>query len=416
MKKRLVCLMTALSLAIGLTGCALKERVETPDSIKTEENRIANHQKGSGAEVFAVKEENGDGFGSKKEEYDRFTYLEPYAIKEFPGDYVVYVPNAEDAHEFNIDKQYMVSGEGEGVTLLIMLISDIQEGDLSYGRLNAPIEDVIVSYAETAMDFLVALDDVEDYKISEVNKLGEDKATMTITHLRMQDGVPSPFFQVIDMFREGNDMITIAVQIDSELTTGHTDALLKEIEEYLEIPIEYDEEALFAAYEDLGDEGVDEDHSESIDTQYPQTVSTGFWEFTLPEDWKKVPQSDPYYYAYSPTGRENADTLVSIQDLGPGDLEYLSDLDMDELEYELNTETTDAEVDVSDLRIIEDSNLGYAFAYSLHTNVNGNSSFARVYLIECNDHIYMIMGMGDDDNPQGGDVADHIFETAKIIN
>ena len=420
MRKKLLCLFLAFSLTAGLIGCGSSREEERADITKTEENRESINKKGSGIDSIASREEKREvrteGFGSPKAEYENFTYLGAYEVKDYPGGYVVYVPGAENAFEFNTDHQIMASGSGKGVTLLIMIVPDIQPGDPSYERLSMPIEELIMDYSQTSMDFLMALDDeAAEYEMSEVKKYGEDKATMTITHFEMNDGKPAPFFQCIDLFREDNSIITVAVQIDSEVTTDHTEDLLAEIEEYLEITIGYDEEALLAKYDGrmIGQE--DKNESQSDDPAYPQTVSTGFWEFTLPEGWKKVPQSDPYSYEYSPTGKDNADTLVSIMDLGEGDLGFLSGMDLEELESELNTDTTDEKVDISDFRIIEDGNLGYALTYSLHTKLSNDTSYARVYLIEDRNHVYMLMGMGDEDHPQGGEVADHIFKTAKKI-
>lgn len=421
MRKKLLCLLLSVSLMAGFTGCGFGSKTESADIVKAEENRESIDKKGFGIESIVDREAKAEvrteGFGSVKTEYEDFTYLGAYEVKDFPGGYVVYVPGAENAFEFNTDHQIMASGSGKGVTLLIMIVPDIQPGDPSYERLSMPIEDLIMDYSQTAMDFLIAMDDeAAEYEMSEVEKYDEDKATMTITHFEMNDGKPAPFFQCIDLFREDNSIITVAVQIDSEFTTDHTDDLLAEIEEYLEITIGYDEEALIAGYDGHMTGKEDEKESVSDDPAYPQTVSTGFWEFTLPAGWKKVPQSDPDSYVYSPTGKESADTVVSISDLGEGDLKFLlNGMDLEELEEELNTDTTDEEVAISDLRIIEDGNLGYTLTYSLHTNLSGDTSYARVYLIEDRNHIYMIMGMGDEDNPQGGEVADHIFETAKRI-
>ena len=421
MRKNLLCLLLSLSLTAGLTGCGSSGEAERTDITKAEESRESINKKGSGIDSIADREEKREvrteGFGSVKAEYEDFTYLEAYEVKDFPGGYVVYVPDAENAFEFNTDHQIMASGSGKGVTLLIMIIPDIQPGDPSYERLSMPIEDLIMDYSQTSMDFLVAMDDeAAEYEMSEVEKYGEDKATMTITHFEMDDGKPAPFFQCIDLFREDNSIITVAVQIDSELTTDHTEDLLAEIEEYLEITVGYDEEALLAKYDGdmIGQENNNE--TQSDDPTYPQTVSTGFWEFTLPAGWKKAPQYDSDYYVYSPKGRENDDTLVSIMDLGEGDLGFLSGMDLEELEHALNADTTDEEVDISDFRIIEDGNLGYALTYSLHTNLSDDTSYARVYLIEDRNHVYMLMGMGDEDNLQGGEVADHNFETAKKVN
>lgn len=422
MRKKLLCLLLAFSLTAGLIGCGSSREEEKPEIAKTEESRESINKKGSKIDSIADREEKREvrteGFGSVKAEYENFTYLGAYEVQDFPGGYVVYVPGAENAFEFNTDHQIMASGSGKGVTLLIMIVPDIQPGDPSYERLSMPIEELIMDYSQTSMDFLMALDDeAAEYEMSEVKKYGKDKATMTITHFEMNDGKPAPFFQCIDLFREDNSIITVAVQIDSEFTTDHTDDLLAEIEEYLEITIDYDEEALIAKYDGgmIGQE--DKNESQNDDPAYPQTVSTGFWEFTLPEDWKKVPQSDPDDYVYSPTGKETADTVVSISDLGEGDLKFLlNGMDLEELEEEMNANTADGEVSMSDLRIIEDGNLGYALTYSLYTNLSGDTSYARVYLIEDRNHLYMIMGMGDENNPQGGDVADHIFETAKKVN
>lgn len=421
MRKKLLCLLLAFSLMAGLTGCGSGNEEERADITKTEENRASVNKKGFGIDSIADREENREvrteGFGSVKAEYENFTYLGAYEVQDFPGGYVFYVPDAENAFEFNTDHQIMVTGSGKGITLLIMVIPDIQRGDPSYERLSMPIEVVIMDYAQTTMDIFAELDDeAAEYEMSEVEKYGKDKATMTITHFEMDDGKPAPFFQCIDLFREDNSIITVAVQIDSELTTDHTEDLLAEIEEYLEITIGYDEEALLAKYDGrmIGQE--DKNESQSDDPAYPQTVSTGFWEFTLPEGWKKVSPSDPYSYEYSPTGRDNADMLISIMDLGEGDLKFLLDgMDLEELEEELNTDTTYEEVNISDFRIIEDGNLGYALTYSLHTNLRGDTSYARVYLIEDRNHVYMLMGMGDKDHPQGEEVADHIFNTAKKI-
>lgn len=393
MKKKIICLLMAMMLTVGMIGCGSKgAAVEDTEKAEIKE-------KDESDKIFQdvpSKEENAEGFGVKNQQYENFNYLQPYEMNEGFRDFVFYLPQ-NDTYDWAEDDQVQVYGEDQGVGLLFMVNPTIREDLPDYDVTDHTIEENLEGYLLWITDYMVYYNGIQTYEASEITKQGDHGAGATIVYLEGEEDEYTPCFEQYYMFQEEDMLIVSVIMIEPENITDETDALLAEIEEYLGITIEYDESLLDLEPESMEVIGGGD------------TVYTDFWKMELPMGWAQYDDGTGDY-SYSPGGKPSSGANVYVSDMGKKGSKSYRDITEEEL-GSLAEAYGGNELIVEDYEIVGETPVGYAVKFSLSDGL----TYSDLYMIEDDTNVYLVIGMCANGDVRAIEAAEYIIMHAEKI-
>ena len=400
MRKKLWYLLMTGILLTGLFGCASKQE-EVPDPIKTEERDERKNYS------FLNTDEE---FGYQNEAYENFQFLKAYTVDTDYRQFVLYLPDENTLCEYYEVPQpeFIAAGYAQGVSLRMIVDYNIQENGPGGEMLEASTKDNLDNFLQGALGYYYSEPAITVRDVSEIQEYGENGAIVAITYEFENNGHTTLFYLQLYMFRDGNTFYTAVVDVDSDHITDKTMDVLAEIEEYLDVDIRYDQDSVSVVRKENGQP------SGSINIQDGVvTVNTGFWEFELPEGWEQV-DGEIDGYSYAPGGTTDLSNMITISEMGEGDLEFLDELTEEDSDYYMSNFVGTRDIDIRDISVIGYKEIGFVFAYSLY-ETGADVSYARVYLVEDNDYIYYIIADGEGDDAEAVQVASYIVEHGKKV-
>lgn len=382
MRKKYLCLIVVLLLFVGATGCA---------SDSTEEKRVEDS-----ADFTAYKE-----FGVKNEKFEKFQLLKPYTAGTRRKDYVIYLPQDEVGHDGS-SETVQAYGSGGGVDFLVMVNPDLNYDRSRYNPYQHSMEENLnrfVDYMRNKTNYYKQLSEVEFVDAFEEG----NGAAAYVSYLKEVDGEYYPLFEEYYMFYDGESFVIATTIIYGDFVDKKTEALLAEIEEYLDYTIYYDEDLLpQVPTESLGD----------ISDQMEKMEYTDFWEFPLPAGWKYVEgSSDTDQYAYSPNGRLTSSPVVYIGYLGEDEDDFLRKMDIEALEdyYKRNLTFSDTDMQLGEIVVLGELPVGYVIKYSMYDEYLTLNS----YLIEDGNSALVVHSIDETGDEQAAEVAEYIITHAQ---
>ncbi|MCH5281219.1 MAG: hypothetical protein J1E61_07075 [Lachnospiraceae bacterium] len=401
MRKKLWCLLLAGILLTGQAGCASKQE-EVPDQTKSEEREEEKDKKDSGKYSFLNTDEE---FGYQNEAYEKFRFLKAYPVDTDYRQFVLYLPDENTLCEYYEVPQpeFIAAGYAQGVSLRMIVDYNIQEGGPGSEMLEASMEENLDNFLQGALGYYYSEPAITVRDVSEMQAYGENGAIVAITYEFENNGHTTLFYLQLYMFRDGNTFYTAVVDVDSDHITDKTMDVLAEIEEYLDVDIRYDQDSISIVRKENGQP------SESINIQDGVvTVNTGFWEFELPEGWDQV-DGDKDGYSYAPGGIADLSNMITISEMGPGDLEFLDELTEEDSDYYMSNFVGTRDIDIKDLSVIGYKDIGFVFSYALY-ETGSDVSYAKIYLVEDDDFIYSIIADGEGNDAEAVKAAAYIVE------
>lgn len=401
MKKRLVMLVLAVSMTLGMTACTGKESTKAVVNEENEDKPKKNDEVVVGEEEKEEQEEKTADpgkmptLGVDDKGYKGFKYLEAHKLDTGEAKAIVYVPVSDYVYESN----GTVSAEKLGVTVEIELDPYIQ-----WHQEEFTMEENLKEYTESRYKFdeFYTIDH-KDAEISEINAISKEAATLTASHLEY-DEYNEEYYYIWNFYylmKTDDDRIFIVeVEVDSLNTTGYTEDLMAELEAYLGIDMGYDEDALLAKIDayDPSEEG--------------NVYSTGYWIFELPDGWGEDKSYEDSYdeYVYAPEGDAgSSNCIIYITDEYVGeDTGYIREIDDDEVIRVLK-EFMPEDIENVKCEVVGETAVGYA----LKSCFEAEGIRVEMYFIFEGYNTYTIMAMQDDDGTEAFEAAEQIVNTAK---
>lgn len=401
MKKRAALLCMAVLAAVGICGCTGKE------------NRAAMQESGqkkqSVEEEFAANKKNEKKQSAQKpvlgvddDSYEGFQYLVPYQMKSDNYEAVVYLPDCDYA----INELGSAMAEKQGVRISVQLETPL----VNYRTDKADIEECLRDYAKYEEEIMGEIfEDYRNIEMSKVRVIDDDRVVADYSYL-LYDSYDEKYTFNWGMYylvkvNDGRDFLFI-IEVDGNSISAETEGVLEEMAEYLQIDIDYDEEALLAKAA-----RYDENEKEE-DTESDNEFSTGFWTFELPEGWEKDTfASTNDQYVFAPGGRITAGgsgIAISEKDVGQ-DVSYVRDMDEDKL-VQLFELILGNELEISDISVVGDTAVGYTVKFELEElGIN-----MVTYLVFEGQSAYLVVALEDGTGTEAFEVAEHIINTAKV--
>ncbi len=407
MKRRAMFLVAAVFLAWGISGCAGKgSDAETYESAESE---TRSEKSTMDREWKNTKKQSNRKpvLGVDNDSYEGYQYLAPYKLESDNYKAVVYLPEDKYA-EPNYDS---VLAENAGVWVTAELEPTLRSNMEKY-----TLEENLQAYAELDKEIYEEMDDRWEVEISEVRVLDDNRVEAEYSYVDY-----NPYSEIyvshwgVYYLAETDDgrIFFITIDVDEEGVDEQTEEILEELEDYLQIELEYDREAMFAkAAKYENEENQDEENSEgeNQEEENGNMVSTDFWTFELPEGWEKnTALSSEDEYVYAPNGNLTSGSVVYISEEDVGqDVSYVKELD-DDMLVQLFEVMLGDELDISDINVVGDTAVGYAVKIEFEERgVNLVN-----YIIFENRSAYMIMAMEDGSGTEAFEAAERILNTAK---
>lgn len=397
MKKRLIVVVLAITMAFGMTACGAKENTkavineESEDKTKISQDKETEQE----GEEEASKSTGMPTLGVDDDSYDGFKYLECYEVEAEDETAIVYVP----IDDYSYEGSNYVSAEDLGVTVKITL-----EPYLQYDSEKYTMEENLEEYISNDYEFdEFYTTDYKDVETSEINVISKEAASITSSHLEYNE-YHEEYYSVWLMYylmKTEDDRVFMAeIEINSEYTTGYTEDLLAELEAYLGIELGYDADAMQAK--------IDEYDPSAEGNVY----STGYWMFELPEGWGEDSSYEDSYdeYAYAPNGdADNSDCIIYITDQYVGeDTSYIKEIDEDDVVEILEDFMPDG-INHVKCSVVGDTPVGYVLKSTF--DVSGIN--VEMYFIFEGYNTYTIMAMQEGSGTEAFEAAEQIVNTAK---
>ena len=151
------------------------------------------------------------------------------------------------------------------------------------------------------LDYLIKRDhdpfyneDDKDVVISDIQELSDNSCSATVEYCKY-DSYEDAYYTIFETYYitelEDDKTVFIKIEVNSEQVTGKTPMLIEELEAFYQFEIDWDKERASKKLETFLANGGD------------NTVSTGYFMFTLPDGWDKDESQSTYdRYVYAPDG------------------------------------------------------------------------------------------------------------------
>ena len=404
MKKRLCVWLLAAIVVLGLAGCGKKEgppsKAVAGEGVEENVKKVPPKESDAQEEGVGPESVQMPVLGTDDKNYKSFQYLEACEIEDDGIKAVVYVPESENLYQ----SREMVASEALGVTVSVQLNPFIQLEQEDY-----TMKENMETYIENAYEFDdFYYSDYKDIEMSEINEITKEAASITTSRLeynRYSESYTAVWSLYYMVKTDDERIFMVTVTIDSDNTTGYTEDLLAELEAYLGIGLEYNQEEMQAKLD-----GYDPSEEGNI-------FSTGDWKFELPEGWEedvsyKGHYSEEYYneYAYAPGGDANrADCMIFISNDYVGeDTDYIRDVNEDEMLYVIKEFLPEGASDVK-CEILGDTAVGYTLKlYFAEDEIR-----TEMYFVYNGHYVYTVMALEDGAKTEVFEIAEQIINTAK---
>lgn len=413
MKRRAMFLLAAVLLAWGISGCAGKgSDAETYESAESETRSEKSTMMREWKSTKKQSSNRQPVLGVDDDSYEGFRYLAPYKLESDNYKAVVYLP--EDEYPAIQDGNALTVNEGVWVTVLL-------EPSLCSYMNNSTLEEKLQSYMDMEEEIYEGTDIRKDFEVSEVRVLDDNRVDVEFSYVDYSfysEGYVSHWGIYYLTETDDGRFFLITIEVDGEDFTAQTEAVLEELEEYLQIEFGYDREAMLAKaakYEETENPEEENPEEENPEEENPEEengnmFSTDFWTFELPEGWKEnTALSSDTEHVYAPNGslRSGSAVYVSEEDVGQ-DVSYVKELD-DDMLVKLFEVMLGDELDISDINVVGDTAVGYAVKIEFEERgVN-----LVTYVIFEEQSAYMIMALEDGTGTEAFEAAEHILNTAK---
>lgn len=394
MSKKWLSVLIILVLGLGTIGCASGKSTQDP---QITENDNSNDKKSLKNDLLKNGQEETGGFGYKNEEYEAFRYLNPYTVETDWKDYVLYLPG-DDTNNYMTGNNTMEAwGTDQGVSLIFMANTDLNnDGETDYDPFEHSLEENLEHFLNILLYESSYYDSAEELEMSDIFEEGKGAAVYA-NFLRKMGGTYYQVFEQYYIFYDGEDYIVSAVIIDGDFTTEKTDALLAEIETYLDYTIYYDEDALPKVPEEYLD--ADEDGG---------AVYTEFWKISLPEGWEEIPGEEG---AYAPHGRSDSGVIVFIDYMGEVGEGFFKTMDADELAESMGGYLTgkDSDIQLESADVLGELPVGYTIKFIM----SDGDTYSHIYMVEDGKRAFMITGFGDLGDERVEEATEYIIRHAE---
>lgn len=372
MKRKVIAAFLAAVMVVGVTACGKTEpsaseitsgrsvlteteddktdkpeetdREDEKEKEKEDENKEAE-EKDSSKEKPSAK---GVVFGSDEAKgYEGFNYLMEELISTSEtkngekANFSVFVPE---------DDYPSISGssarsERMGVSFKIDL-----EPYLQYKAEDYTVSENLEKHVEDEFSYSTYKYGIE---IGEVEELDDDTAVCHVSYMNYSsyDDAYTPIYELYKLQDIGNDiMVLLTVSIDSEETTGKTQALLDELTSFYQMEIDWDDS--FAETKRTAFENSDEYNADAFNLTYMS--------FELPDGWEKDEKNSSYSEpVFAPGGNaRTAKGYISVSKEYTSD-DYVEAL-LDDTDYTAEALQSSMGDDVSDITVeaMEDTFMG----------------------------------------------------------
>lgn len=419
MKKRILTMVLACTIALSMAGCGKYQlvRVEEEDKQAAEALKTADETSAAFEEAEEESEEIEEEkpeypvLGDNVEGYDGFAYLydevlttdaelneEKNTMKK--DSVVVYI--IQD--EYNYVSRSSASSSRAGVSLYV----DVNPYMMTYNDDNTIAENLEKLVEEDYSQFNTT--EYKDIVISEPEG-GIDWARMTVSCIKYLEWDDS-YDVLYDTYyyKQLSDSLGVSVNISVSKndSTGKTQEILDEVSDFYELDIMWEPDEAAKKLENYLSSGVKEN-----------TVTTGFMTFNLPEGWKEDEELTDYStYFYAPSGiTVSNDGYIYVSD------EYVSD--------EINIEIFNGNEDLAK-EMLQQSE-GIENIENVSTESIGNTAIGKTVLIKADwslskskvninyylgqkgYYVYTVVGVEIDGSDVGAlDAAADIVENAAV--
>lgn len=414
MKKRAALLCMAVLAAMSICGCTSKE--DRAAMQESDREAVSGSEDGkSGQKKLSVEGELAANKKSEKKQsdqkpvlgvdddsYEGFQYLVPYKLESDNYEAVVYLPDCDYA----VNELGSALAEKQGVWVDVQLETPL----VAYSTDGVVLKECLSDYVNLEEKIMEEVNEFyKDIEMSEVRVIDDDRVVSDYSYL-LYDSYDEKYIFYWGMYYlaevdDGRDFL-FTIEVHGDSIGAETEDILEEVAEYLQIDIDYDEEALLAKAAQYNDIEKEED------TEGGNEFSTGFWTFELPEGWKKdtVASTDDQY-VFAPGGKITAGggaVAISEKDVGQ-DVSYIRELDEDKL-VQLFELILGDELEVNDISVVGDTAAGYTVKIEIEEmGIN-----MVTYLAFEGESAYMVAAMEDGTGTEAYEVAEHIINTAKI--
>ncbi len=406
MKKRVALLCMAVLTAVGICGCTGKENraamEESEQKKQTVEGELAANKKSENKQTVQKPV-----LGVDDDSYEGFQYLVPYKMKSDNYKAVVYLPDCDYA----VNELGSAMAEKQGLSVIVQLETPLVADRTDEATMEECLQEYVTLEKEVMEEIFEGYSEVE---MSEVRVINDDRVVSDYSYL-LYDTYYEKYTSYWGIYYlekvDDGRVFLFTIEVDGDSTGEETEEILEEMAEYLQIDIDYDEEALQAKAAQYNENEQEED-TEGEDAEGDNEFSTGFWTFELPEGWEKDRfASTDDQFVFAPGGKIKAGSgAVAISEKYVGqDVSYIRELDEDKL-VQLFELILGDELEISDISVVGDTAVGYTVKIELEEKgIN-----MVTYLVFEGQSAYMVAAMEDGTGTEAFEVAEHIINTAKV--
>ncbi|MGN1147004.1 MAG: hypothetical protein ACI4TB_01190 [Lachnospiraceae bacterium] len=407
MKKKIVMVMLCMVMALSATACGMEtvlsgqteteesdkdrddkddDKDEDKDETKTEDK---DETKEDEKDVEPEKPVSGVVLGGEfEQDYDGFEYLYCETLmteskeNETTGKMEsqslnVFIPIG-DYSSVNRDTAY---SDKMGVEFRVTLNPYIRYDEDDY----LP-EENMQYYLDYEYDEFYCTN-YKNVTLSEVEEAGDGvRACASYFYYDKWDDAYIPVYTTYFLRELSKDMeVLVEVEIHGDSTTGKTDALIAELEEFYGFDIAWDAKKAESDLEAFLATGVSD----------TQTVSTGYLLFELPMGWEQDYNYGDYSnYAYAPDGdASSAGCVISItrEYMGMDSFDVSEFLKNEEETKEYLAETLGETASNIEIEDYGTTCLGNAVKVSFETKDGSYEDMNNVYFISNDDYVYTVV-------------------------
>lgn len=406
MKKRAALLCMAVLTAVNICGCTWEENraalQESGQKKQTVEGELAANKKSENKQTVPKPV-----LGVDDDSYEGFQYLVPYKMKSDNYKAVVYLPDCDYA----VNESGSAMSEKQGVSVIVQLETPLVADRTDEAAMEECLQEYVTFEKEVMEEIFEGRSEVE---MSEVRVINDDRVISDYSYL-LYDSYNEKYTSYWGIYYlekvDDGRVFLFTIEVDGDSTGKETEEILEEMAEYLQIDIDYDEEALLAKAARYNENEQKED-TEGENAEGDNEFSTGFWTFELPEGWEKDRfASTDDQYVFAPGGKITAESgAVAISEKYVGqDVSYIRELDEDKL-VQLFELLLGDELEINDISVVGDTAVGYTVKIELEEKgIN-----MVTYLVFEGQSAYMVAAMEDGTGTEAFEVAEHIINTAKV--
>lgn len=424
MKKKVIAVLLAAAMVANITACgnaepsvsditgsrdAVEEDTEVPEETDEEEveEQVPEEPEEEKPEVKGVVFGSDEATG-----YSGFEYLMEELISTSEtksgerASFTVFIPE-EDYPSVSGSR---AQGDRMGVSFEIDVAPYIQ-----YNAQDYTISENLKKHVDDEFSYSSYKYGIE---IEDVVEINDNTAVCHASYMKYSsyDETYSPFYELYRLEDIGNGiMVLITVSIDSEETTGKTQALLDELSSFYQINIDWDDS--FAETKRTAFENSDE-YSETA-------INLSYMTFELPDGWAKDEKSSTYNEpVFAPGGNaRTANVYIGITKEFSTD-DYV-ELLLDDTEFSEQALAESMGDSVSDIKVeaVKDTFMGEVAKVEMKVyddDIDGTGT-GILYYGYSGYNVYLIAAFisddADEDEVQDArDAIDMIFETGKLNN